>query len=181
MTAKGKMAIFRADLPDAETSPRPLLTDQAMTMNKLLIMLVLTLLPGLAQAQIMKCIGAGGRVEFAAACPPGTKAENTGIRNAPAAAASPAENQKTLAERDADFRKRQMEQKEAAQKSEEKSREAADLSQNCESSKGYLNSLKAGMRIAKTDPKTGGQVFLQDNERAGEIERAQRAVDSSCK
>lgn len=150
-------------------------------MNKLLIMLPLVLLPGLAHSQILKCVGANGRVEFAAACPPGTKSENTGIRNTPAPANSSAASQKTLAERDAEFRKRQVEQKEAAKKSDEKSREAADLSQNCENSKGYLTSLKAGMRISKTDPGTGTQVFLEDSDRAAEIERAQRAVESSCK
>lgn len=150
-------------------------------MNKLLIMLPLVLLPGLAHSQILKCVGANGRIEFAAACPPGTKSENTGIRNAPAPASAPAASQKSLAEREADFRKRQVEQKEAAKKSDEKSREAADLSQNCESSKGYLASLKAGMRISKNDPNTGAQVFLGDSDRAAEIERAQRAVESSCK
>ncbi len=150
-------------------------------MNKLLIMLPLMLLPGLAQAQILKCVSASGRVEFAATCPPGSKAENTGIRNAPAPASTPAASQKTLAERDAEFRKRQLEQQETAKKSEAKSREAADLSQNCESSKGYLASLKAGMRISKPDPNTGAQIFIDDSERAAEIERAQRAVDSSCK
>ena len=67
-----------------------MITDQAMTMNRLLILLALVLLPGLAQAQIMKCVGAGGRVEFAAACPPGTKAENTGIRSTPSPATAPA-------------------------------------------------------------------------------------------
>lgn len=150
-------------------------------MNRLLILLPLALLPALAQAQILKCVSPGGRVEFAASCPPGTKAENTGIRNTPAPASAPATSQKTLAEREADFRKRQMEQKEAAKKSEEKSREAADLSQNCESSKAYLASLKAGIRMTKPDPATGEQIFLDDSARASEIERAQRAVDSNCK
>jgi hypothetical protein len=156
-------------------------TDQAMTMNKLLIMLALVLLPGLAQAQIMKCVGAGGRVEFAAACPPGTKAENTGIRSTPSPATAPAASQKSLAERDAEFRKRQVEQQDTAKKTEDKNREAADMSQNCESSKGYLTSLKAGMSIGKTDPKTGERSYLGDSDRAVEIERAQRAVDSNCK
>lgn len=150
-------------------------------MTRLLILLPLALLPGLSQAQILKCVSPNGRVEFAAACPPGTKAENTGIRNAPAPASASGSSQKTLAERDAEFRKRQMEQKEAAKKTEEKSREAADLSQNCESSKGYLASLKAGMRISKPDPNTGEQIFIDDSTRAAEIERAQRAVESSCK
>ena len=148
-------------------------------MKKLFVLLAMATLPALAQAQIMKCVGAGGRVEFAASCPPGTKAENTGIRNAPAAASS--SPQKSMVERDAEFRKRQTEQQEAAKKTEEIGRDLADRSQNCESAKGYLNSLQKGNRIAKTDPKTGEvSSYLEDNERKAETERAQRSVESSC-
>jgi hypothetical protein len=148
-------------------------------MRTTVVALALSVLPLEAHAQIMKCVGAGGRVEFAASCPPGTKAENTGIRNAPAAA--PAGPQKSLAERDAEFRKRQTEQQEAAKKAEEKNQETADRRQNCEAAQSYLRSLQSGNRIGKTDPKTGERVFLEDNERAAEIARAQRAADSNCK
>lgn len=148
-------------------------------MRHLPVILALALLPAAAQAQILKCIGAGGRVEFASTCPPGTKAESTGIRNNPgSSAASP---QKSLAERDAEFRKRLVEQQEAAKKSEEKAQENADRKQNCESAQAYLRSLQSGQRIVKNDPKTGERIFLQDDDRAAETARAQRAVDSNCK
>lgn len=151
-------------------------------MKTLFFALAISLFPVAAHAQIMKCVGPGGKVEFAAACPPGTKAENTGIRNAPATAPSAsATQQKSLAEREADFRKRQVEQQEAAKKAEEKSQEAADRKQNCESARSYLSSLQSGNRIGKTDPKTGERVFLEDNERAAEMARAQRAVETNCK
>lgn len=149
-------------------------------MKNLFVLLAFSLLPTLAQAQaILKCVGAGGRVEFATACPPGTKVQNTGITNAPAAA--PASSSKSLADRDAEFRKRQLEQLEAAKKTDEKTRDAADRSQNCESAQGYLRSLQGGMRIAKTDPKTGERIFIEDADRSAEIERAQRAVETNCK
>lgn len=149
-------------------------------MKNLLVLLAFALLPSLAQAQILKCVGAGGRVEFASSCPPGTKAENTGIRNSPAAAPS-ASSEKSLAERDADFRKRQVEQQESAKKADEKSRDAADNSANCENARSYLSSLEGGMRIRRTDPKTGEFVYLQDSDRSAELERAKRAVESNCK
>jgi len=148
-------------------------------MRTTVVALALAALPVVTHAQIMKCVGAGGRVEFAASCPPGTKAENTGIRNAPAAGSS--NPQKSLAERDAEFRKRQADQQEAAKKAEEKTQETADRRQNCETAQSYLRSLQAGNRIGKTDPKTGERVFLEDNERAAEIARAQRAADTNCK
>ena len=147
-------------------------------MKTILVILAAMILPAAAHAQIMKCVGAGGRIEFASACPPGTKAENTGIRNNPGAA--PAAPQKSLAERDAAFRKRQLEQQEAAKKAAEKSQDNADRQQNCENAQSYLRSLQSGNRIGKTDPKTGDRVFLGDAERAQETARAQRAVDTNC-
>ncbi len=148
-------------------------------MKTFLVLLTLALAPVIAQAQILKCVGAGGRVEFASACPPGTKAESTGIRNKPAAASSGP--QKSLAERDAEFRKRRTEQQEAAKKADEKAQENADRSQNCDSAQAYLRSLQTGQRIVKNDPKTGERVFLEDADRAAEEARAQRAVDANCK
>lgn len=148
-------------------------------MKTLLAILAVASLPCAVHAQIMKCVGAGGRIEFATACPPGTKAESTGIRNNPEAA--PAAPQKSLAERAADFRKRKTEQDEAAKKGEEKAQETVDRKQNCEAAQSYLRSLQSGNRIGKTDPVTGERVFLEDNERAAEMARAQRAADTNCK
>ncbi len=148
-------------------------------MKKLLFLLVFALLPSLAQAQVLKCVGAGGRVEFANVCPPGTKAEITGIRNTPSAA--PSSPQKSLAERDADYRKRQAEQQKSDKKAEEQTRDNADRSANCENARSYLSSLEGGMRVRRTDPKTGEFVYLQDSERSAELERARQTVETSCK
>lgn len=148
-------------------------------MHKFLLIITIAILPTLAHAQIMKCVGAGGRVEFAAACPPGTKAETTGIRNNPGAA--PAAPQKSLAERDAEFRKRRMEGDESAKKSEAKAADDADRKQNCAGAQAYLRSLQSGVRIGKIDPQTGERVFLEDEGRTAETARAQRTVDSNCK
>jgi hypothetical protein len=148
-------------------------------MRVALVAIALYALPATTHAQIMKCIGPGGRVEFASSCPPGTKAENTGIRNMPSAA--PSSPQKSVTERDSEFRKRLADQQEAAKKAEEQNRETADRKKNCEAARSYLLGLQSGSRIAKTDPKTGERVFLEDSEREAEVARAQRAVDSNCK
>jgi len=178
LTAERKLAIFWAVLPGSSARPRPHI-EQVLTMKTLLAILAVIVLPLTAHAQIMKCVGAGGRIEFAAACPPGTKAESTGIRNNPGAA--PASPQKSLAERDADFRKRAMEQQDAAKKGEEKTQETADRKKNCEVAQAYLRSLESGSRIGKTDPVTGERVFMEDTERAAEMARAQRGAETSCK
>jgi len=158
-------------------------SDEATTtMNKFLLSLALgaasAALAGQSFAQVLRCVGPSGRVEFASICPPGSKAEPTGIRNNPGAAAAAPE--KSIAERGADFRKRQSEQQEAAKKADEKARDAADRAANCESAQAYLKSLQSGARIVRTDPKTGERIFLEDADRQPEIQRAQRAVDSNC-
>jgi hypothetical protein len=133
----------------------------------------------MATAQVNKCLDKAGKVvEYAAECPPGTRAEETGIRNAPA---SPSSSQKSLAERDAEFRKRQLEQKEATEKSEKKSAELRERKEACEASQAYLKNLQAGNRIRKTDPRTGEPSFLGDADYPKEIASAQKAVTANCK
>jgi hypothetical protein len=145
----------------------------------LITILLVCLASPMAVAQVNKCLDKAGKVvEYAAECPPGTRAEGTGIRSAPA---SPSSAEKSLAERDADFRKRQLEQKEAAEKSEKKAAEARERKEACEASQAYLKNLQAGNRIRKTDPKTGEPSFLADADYPKEIAVAQKAVTANCK
>jgi hypothetical protein len=137
-----------------------------------------------AHGQLLKCIGKDGRVEYATECPAGAKEVQTGIRStregpAPGGAASP--QQKSIAEQEAAFRKRQMEATDARQKDEKKLAEEQVNRQNCEQAQTYLKSLQADNRIARTDPRTGERIFLEDSDRPAEIARAQRAVDTNCK
>ena len=146
---------------------------------KLFGAMLLVLLHGYAgAAQVNRCVDASGKVVgYASECPAGTKAEQTSIKNAPAAAATP---QKSLAERDADFRKRQIEKQEAADKAEKKMADAADRKRACEDARSYLKSLQDRQPVARTDPKTGERTFLRDSEYAQEIARAERVVSQTC-
>jgi hypothetical protein len=142
--------------------------------------LLLCLAPVLAAAQVNKCLDDAGKVVgYASECPPGTRSEQTGIRNAPAPASSAA--QKSVAERDAEFRKRQLEQKEAAEKTDKKAAEVRERKDACTTSQAYLKNLQTGQRIRKTDPKSGETSFLADAEYPTEIAAAQRAVAANCK
>src|SRR5688572_8411019 len=127
-------------------------------MKTIFAMLLLTplvwLLPGAAAAQVNKCLDASGKVvAYGSECPAGTRSEQTNIKNAPTPAG--AGSQKSVAERDADFRKRQMEKQEAATKADQKSAEAAQRKTACDSSRAYLKQLQERQRITRTDPKTG--------------------------
>jgi hypothetical protein len=150
---------------------------------KATIALIVLLLSGAAHGQMMKCTGKDGKVEYTVQCPPGTKQESTGIKSTPSATepASSAAPKKSLAEQDAEFRKRATEKQEAQAKDEKKAAQDAQRSRACEDARAYLKNLQAGNRVAKTDPKTGERVFLEDAGYATETAAAQRSVDANCK
>jgi hypothetical protein len=133
-----------------------------------------------ASAQVNKCLDRAGKVVgYGTECPAGTRSEATAIRNAPASA--PAVEQKSLAERDMAFRKRQAEKQEALEKAREKTAADQERERSCERSRSYLKSLQAGQRITRTDPKTGERVFLSDAEYQTEIVAARQAIATHCK
>lgn len=148
---------------------------------KQIIGAILMLLSGTVYGQLLKCVDKSGRVEYASVCQPGTRQEQTGIKNAPSSSGSASAPQKSLAEREADFRKRQSEQQESQAKQDKMTAENQQKQRACEDARSYLKSLQAGNRVARTDPNTGERVFLEDKEYAGEIANAQRLVDTNCK
>lgn len=148
---------------------------------KAIIAVAMMLASAAAYGQLLKCIGKDGKVEYADQCPPGTTEHRTTIFSKGASSSSSPAAQKSLAEREAEFRKRQVEQQEAQQKAEKKAAEADQKREACDSAQAYLKSLQSGIRISRTDPKTGERIYLEDADRASEITRAQRGADQNCK
>jgi hypothetical protein len=151
---------------------------------KAAIALIALLAPFAAHGQLLKCVSPDGRVEYASDCPPGTKEVQTGIRSTregPASSGAGSPQQKSIAEREAEFRKRQMEGADARKKEEAKAAELAQNRENCERARIYLRSLQEGQRISQIDPRSGERVYLEDPQRPAEIARAQQAVDSNCR
>ena len=136
-----------------------------------------------AQAQLLKCVSKGGKVEYAQSCPEGTTEQKTRIQGGPAGSASGASQapaQKSLAERDADFKKRQIEQQEAQQKAAKSSAEASAKKEDCDNARAYLKTIEEGVRLTRTDPKTGERVYMEDKERAAEATRARGRIAQAC-
>lgn len=135
-----------------------------------------------AYGQLVRCVSKDGKVEYARDCPPGTTEQKTGIKSSPgggsAAGAPPA--QKSTAERDADFKKRMIEQQEAQQKDAKKSAEAAQKKEACTNAQTYLKSLEEGLRLTRTDPKTGERSYLDDSEREAEMVKARARMSQTC-
>lgn len=86
---------------------------------------------------------------------------------------------KTIADREMEFRKRQQERAEAERKQAEEQAQAARKAQECERARGYLRSLEEGQRIARTDAQ-GNREFLDDAQRAAEIQRMREVVARNC-
>ena len=159
---------------------------------KFIIAMIMMLSPLAVHAQMLKCISKDGKVEYAAQCPAGTKEQQTGIKSAPGGPTTTTSDKgsdkgadkskpKTAAEQEADFKKRQVEQAEAAGKQEKEAAEAAQRKRACEEARSYLAGLDSGARITRNDPKTGERVFLEDAARAQEVQRAQQQVQANCK
>lgn len=134
-----------------------------------------------AHGQLLKCIGKDGRVEYASQCPPGTRQEAIGIRSSPVAPSGGEATQKSLAEREAEFRKRQSDRQEAEALAAKKTAEAEQQKRACGDARAYLKNLQARNRIIRTDPATGEQTLLDEASYASEIAVAQRSIDANCK
>lgn len=154
---------------------------------RILIGVVLLASSVAAQAQILKCVGKDGKIEFATACAPGTKQQDTGVSSRPAPTPPPAKDAKggdapkSLSEREADFKKRQSEKAEADAKSQKTAAEDAQRQRACADSQSYLKSLQDRQRIRKTDPKTGERVFYEEDDYVRETAVAQKNVADNCK
>jgi hypothetical protein len=86
---------------------------------------------------------------------------------------------KTFAEREMEFRKRQQERAESEKKAAEEQTKSAAKTAECERARGYMKSLEDGIRITKTDA-SGNREFLDDSQRAAEMDRTRKIIQSTC-
>jgi hypothetical protein len=91
------------------------------------------------------------------------------------AAATP----KTAADREMEFRKRQKESQDNAEKTQKEQAANAEKEESCASARRYLTTLESGERVALRDEK-GERYFLDDAQRAQEVAKANRAVQANC-
>ena len=145
---------------------------------KTVLAMALMLVAASAAAQVNKCIDKSGKVVgYAAECPAGSRSEQLQIQKGPSAAAA----QKSLADRDAEFKKRQVESSEATKKDEQKRAAAEQQKAACTQAQTYLRSLEAGQRVTRTDPKSGERVFINDTDYPGEMAKARASIAQNCK
>jgi len=86
---------------------------------------------------------------------------------------------KTLAEQDADFRKRLAEQQKAEEKQEQDEAQASQRTEACAQAKSYLDMLQGGTRLLRPDA-NGERNFLDDDQRSAEIQKTQDVIEKNC-
>jgi hypothetical protein len=102
------------------------------------------------------------------------------VSEKPAEDAKPADAPKTVADKDMEFKKRQQESKEKADKLAKEQAAEADKRQNCERARNMVTALEANQPVSSYDDQ--GRRLLMDNaQREQELERARRAMEESCK
>jgi hypothetical protein len=142
-----------------------------------------------AIAQTYKWTDKNGRVEYGDA-PPADASNATRLKG-PSSGYAPtpgAPEAKKDAAKDKDkaltpeqaFKKRQQERADAEQKADKERAEAEQKRANCDAAQASLRQLQSGQRVATVNA-AGERVFIDDEQRSREIERAQQSVSSWCK
>jgi len=139
-----------------------------------------------ATAQTYKWTDSSGRTQYGDT-PPGDASNVTRLRGAtgsaaaaaPSAAPSGASKDKPLTPEQA-FQKRQQERAEADQKVAQERAQAEQNRVNCEQARASVRQLESGQRVSTINA-AGERVFLDDDQRASQLARAQKAAAEWCK
>ena len=132
-----------------------------------------------ASAQIYECIDAGGKVEFAQKCAPGTIRQKEVAKAGAGNLDGAAPPQTSYKEQEHAFRQRQFER----EQQEAKANAAAKAAErNCAAARSHLVSLENARRVKSgSDPQTGQPRYLDDTERAAAVQKARDSVAANCK
>jgi hypothetical protein len=153
-------------------------------MKRIALLIVLLGFTAGAYAQQFKWVDKDGRLQYGDVPPPGVKAQRlrpppSGSAAAPSSSAAKKDGEKALSP-EAAFQKRQKEAKELEDKAGKDRAEAETQRLNCMAAQSQVRQIQSGQRITGTNA-AGERVFLDDSQRALELERAQKAVSESCK
>ena len=96
---------------------------------------------------------------------------------------TPAQNnqaQKSLADRELEFRKRQKEAQESREKTQKNESSATEKRQSCDNARRQLQALESGERIAMRDDK-GERYYMEDAQREQETTKMRSLIETNCK
>ncbi|SFF73442.1 protein of unknown function [Duganella sp. CF458] len=109
------------------------------------------------------------------AATPGAEGEEVPASDDKAASAKP-----SLAERNADYKKRQQETAEKTAKAAEDAKREAEKKKYCAEAKSNIGMLESGMRVSEMGP-NGERNYMSDESRAQKVKEQRESVNSMCK
>jgi hypothetical protein len=134
-----------------------------------------------ATAETYRWKDSNGRTMISDTPPPGTTRQSKSTyAPLPTPPEKPLEATKSTADRELEFKKRQQETKEKAEKESKEKIALADKTENCNRARQQLSMLESGQRISSLDS-NGERKFMEDPERQKEIEQTRKYLAESCK
>ena len=145
-----------------------------------------------ASAQMYKWVDSDGKVQYSDKPPP-SNIKTEKLREPARAASTPSASEaksaakkdaakagpKTAAEQEQAFRKRQLDAAKAQEEDQKKQAQVRDKAENCRRAKEAAANLQIGGRQVRVDEK-GERVFLDDQQIAQEMAKAQQEAAAAC-
>jgi len=148
-------------------------------MTRLLAILLALAFCGAATAQTYKWTDPNGRVQYGDT-PPADATNVTRLRGPTSGSAPEAAGKDKPLTPEQAFKKRQQERDEGDQKAAQERAQAEQKRANCEQARASLRQLESGQRVSTVNA-AGERVFLDDDQRASQLARAQKSVAEWCK
>jgi hypothetical protein len=149
-------------------------------MKRLTLLATLALICLNAHAGLNKWVDAEGKVHYSDTPPPDAKTESVrSIAGKDQAGGQSGYTPKSLAERDAEWKKNKAAKEEAAQKQSQQNEQSQVKKQNCENARQNVRTLEEGGRVVTYDA-NGEKSYMDDEARAKRLEEARKAVSSNC-
>lgn len=153
------------------------------------LLIILLLASANAFAELNKWVDANGKVHYSDQPPPANVKVKT-LHSASGTAAPPSAGSvtassapaapKTMAEREAEFKKAQQARKEAAEQAAKEQADAEARRSNCAGAQQNLRTLESGVLIPIYDA-NGERSYMEDEQRQQRIAKAQQDVSTHCK
>ena len=134
-------------------------------------------------AQIYEYKDASGRTVYTDHPPTGAAVKSRTVSKDAASEPAPATAApvpKSAVDREMEFKKRQKEAQEQSAKSEKEAADKAARAEACKGARQHLQLLESGERLATRDS-AGERVFIDDDQRAKDIERTRKQVSELCR
>lgn len=142
---------------------------------------------GAAHAEIYQWKDASGRTVVSDTPPPGNAGKEAKVigtqlpvAKGEIAGEKPADAPKSLAEKDLEFKKRQQEARDKAEKEAQEQKAEAGREENCERAKRNLAAIESGYGVSAFDEK-GERKLLDEAQRKQEMDRYREFIAQSCR